>query len=66
METQQFLGRPEPDVQTGFGIIDVNGSALIEDDEFLFSMIGEAVDKFGLLDDAILEEEDGGGVLCLA
>merc|ERR1719204_1459240 len=53
MEAWKFLGQPgsDADIKTAFDSVDVDGSALIDRDEFLFSIMGEAAGKYGLLAD---------------
>jgi len=49
----KFLGKPgtEADMEAAFTGVDIDGSGLIEWDEFVFSLQGEEAQKYGLLAD---------------
>jgi len=53
LEAWRFLNQPgtDEDVKRAFDAVDVDGSALVEFDEFVFSIMGEAANKYGNLAD---------------
>ena len=48
-----FLDQPgiDSDVKGAFDAVDINGSGLVEIDEFMFSIMGESANKYGGLAD---------------
>ena len=51
MEAWKFLNQPgsDEDIKRAFDAVDVDGSQLVEFDEFVFSIMGEAAGKYGPL-----------------
>jgi Ca2+-binding EF-hand superfamily protein len=53
LEAWRFLDQPgtDSDVKRAFDAVDINGSGLVEMDEFMFSIMGEKANKYGGLAD---------------
>merc|ERR1712168_1255211 len=53
MEAWQFLGQPgsAEDIKKAFDMVDIDGSGLVDKDEFIFSIMGEKAANYGLLAD---------------
>ena len=64
-EAWKFLGQPgdEVAIKRAFDSVDVDGSGLVEWDEFVFSIMGEAALKYGLLADMSVLTEKLDGVM---
>eukprot|EP00492_Amphilonche_elongata_P002110 TRINITY_DN2396_c0_g1_i1.p1 TRINITY_DN2396_c0_g1~~TRINITY_DN2396_c0_g1_i1.p1 ORF type:complete len:195 (-),score=42.39 TRINITY_DN2396_c0_g1_i1:71-655(-) len=53
LEAWRFLDQPgtDSDVKRAFDAVDINGSGLVEIDEFMFSIMGDKANKYGGLAD---------------
>merc|ERR1711937_236651 len=53
MEAWKFLQQPgsDADIKKAFDMVDIDGSGLVDKDEFIFSIMGEKATNYGLLAD---------------